>query len=40
MIFRRTSLSIKLEYYMFLFIENTNEWEGLISIPILSIELS
>jgi len=39
MIFICASISIKLECYMFLFIENTHEWEGLISIPILSMEL-
>jgi len=39
-IFVCASMSIKIECYMFLFIKNTNEWEGWISIPIFPIDSS
>jgi len=38
MIFICASMSIKMECYMFLFIENTDEWEWLTPIPIFSIK--
>jgi len=38
MIFICVSMSIKMECYMFLFTEDTYEWEGLTPIPIFSIE--
>ena len=38
MIFIRASMSIKMECYMFLFIENTNEWERWTTISIFPID--
>jgi len=38
MIFIWVSMSIKMKCYMFLFIENTNKWEGWTSIPIFLID--
>ena len=40
MIFICASMSIKLECYMLLFIENTDKWERLITMLVFSIELS